>query len=432
MSPTENTTVSTIVNAREQRGREIAKTLTLRKKGDCWVVPSQSGDDPYTVDLTGTIPHCTCPDHTIRRSKCKHIWAVEFTTTVESTTKEVTKPDGTTTVTKTVRVTYKQNWPAYNAAQTEEKTRFVALLSMLCRTIPQPSQDSGRPRLPLADMVFGAAFKVYTGFSSRRFTSDLHDAHRDGFIGTAPHFNSVSNYLADENLTPLLKSLITISSLPLKSVETVFAVDSTGFTTCRFIRWFDKKYGKEVDTHEWVKLHVITGVQTNIVTAADVSDWTANDSPYFAPLVNGTAAHFRIAEVPADKAYISHKNLETVIKAGGVPYIPFKTNVVEPTDDSIWARLYHFYAYNREQFLTHYHQRSNVETTVSMIKGKFGDALPGKSTTAQRNEALCKVLCHNLCVVIQSIHELGIEPTFEPLLGPTCTQSRAPAQKVAV
>jgi hypothetical protein len=29
-----------------------------------------------------------------------------------------------------------------------------------------------------------------------------------------------------------------------------------------------------------------------------------------------------------------------------------------------------------------------------------------------RSEALCKVLCHNLCVVIQSMYELGIDATF--------------------
>ena len=28
------------------------------------------------------------------------------------------------------------------------------------------------------------------------------------------------------------------------------------------------------------------------------------------------------------------------------------------------------------------------------------------------NEALCKMLCHNLCIVIQSIHELRIEASF--------------------
>lgn len=67
---------------------------------------------------------------------------------------------------------------------------------------------------------------------------------------------------------------------------------------------------------------------------------------------------------------------------------------------------------NREEFLTHYHKRSNVETTFHMIKAKFGQRLRSKTLTAQINEALCKVLCHNLCVVIQSVHELGIETDF--------------------
>lgn len=46
------------------------------------------------------------------------------------------------------------------------------------------------------------------------------------------------------------------------------------------------------------------------------------------------------------------------------------------------------------------HDQSEIWSTVA------------KSLTAQINEALCKVLCHNLCAVIQSIHELGIEVTF--------------------
>jgi hypothetical protein len=47
-----------------------------------------------------------------------------------------------------------------------------------------------------------------------------------------------------------------------------------------------------------------------------------------------------------------------------------------------------------------------------MIKSKFGQRLRSKTMTAQINEALCKVLCHDLCVVIQSIHELAIEADF--------------------
>jgi hypothetical protein len=47
-----------------------------------------------------------------------------------------------------------------------------------------------------------------------------------------------------------------------------------------------------------------------------------------------------------------------------------------------------------------------------MVKGKFGDAVKSKSDTGQVNEALCKVLCHNICVLIHAIHALDIEPIF--------------------
>jgi hypothetical protein len=47
-----------------------------------------------------------------------------------------------------------------------------------------------------------------------------------------------------------------------------------------------------------------------------------------------------------------------------------------------------------------------------LLKRKFGDAVRSKTDVAMKNEALCKFLCHNICVVIQSQCELGIEATF--------------------
>ena len=78
------------------------------------------------------------------------------------------------------RKTYPQNWPAYNAAQTSEKDTFHSLLANLCSHVQQPTYTFGRPRFPLADMVYVGAIKVYSGFSARRFNCDVQEACRSG------------------------------------------------------------------------------------------------------------------------------------------------------------------------------------------------------------------------------------------------------------
>src|SRR2546421_12905019 len=110
-------------------------------------------------------------------------------------------------------------------------------------------------------------------------------------------------------MTPYLQQLITESSLPLKGVETDFAVDSSGFGPCQYVRWFDVKHGdRKEDKHDWVKLHLMTGVKTNIVTSVEVSYRYANDSPYFKPLVERTARNFTLRDVSGDKGYSSFGN----------------------------------------------------------------------------------------------------------------------------
>src|SRR5262249_25010770 len=167
------------MDTRKERGLQLAQRGDIMKHANGWKVRSQSGNGSYFVHLEDK-PSCTCPDFEIRQQPCKHIHAVECIL-VWST---VTEGGQTITTTKTqvVRVTYKQNWPAYNAAQTEEKARFIPLLDALCNLVEQPLQGNGRPRLPLADMVFACVYKVYVGFSSRRFASDLREAEAKEYI----------------------------------------------------------------------------------------------------------------------------------------------------------------------------------------------------------------------------------------------------------
>src|SRR5436309_2079041 len=74
--------------------------------------------------------------------------------------------------------------------------------------------------------------------------------------------------------------------------------------------------------------------------------------------------------------------------------------------------MYHYFCLNKDEFLAHYHRRSNVESTFSMVKAKFRDHVRSKTDTAMINEVLTKFLCHNLCCLITAVHEMGLEPVF--------------------
>ena len=196
---------------RQMRGMAIAALARIAKSRIGYKVPSQSSAGNYVVNV-GDEPTCTCPDFAKRQARCKHVYAVEFVIQRREQT------DGTTVETKGMRVTYSQDWPAYNVAQTSEKDTFQVLLADLCSNIPQPEYSFGRPRLPLSDMVFTGAAKVYSLFSARRFDSDVRDAHRKGFISVPPSFNLVNRYIANPDLQPVITNLIERSAEPLSLV----------------------------------------------------------------------------------------------------------------------------------------------------------------------------------------------------------------------
>lgn len=399
-------------NTREQRGLELAATRRIEQQGETWIVPSQTGDGRYTVSPGAQT--CTCPDYERRSLPCKHLFAVEYVRQREIA------PDGTETVTEAVRVvTYSQNWPVYNAAQTHEHEHFLPLLRELCDGIEQPLQTNGRPRLPLSDVVFALGIKTYSTLSARRATSFVRDAAARGLMDAAPSYNTALRYLESEALTDVLKELIEESAKPLAAVECDFAIDSTGIGTTTYRRWYDHKWGKERSAQAWVKVHAMTGVRTNIVTAIEATATESADAPQLPALLTRTAETFDVREVSGDKAYSSRRNLRAVQAVGATPFIPFKARTTgsptshhEPGFDGLWMRMWHYYQFRREDFLGHYHKRSNVETTFSMVKAKFGGSVRAKTPTAQVNEALLKFLCHNVVVLIQSVYELGIEPEF--------------------
>jgi transposase len=401
--------------ARRLKGVEIANAFRFTKEKGTWIVPSMSSSRKYRVNYSPKSSFCTCPDFEATGEKCKHIYAVESQLTIK---RPVGRPpkNASAQLVFVKKKTYPQNWRAYNPAQTREKDLFQKLLFNLCQGIEEIEQSKGRPRIPISDALFSICFKIYSKMSVCRFISDLNDAHTKGHLSKVSHFNTILNYLENPLVTERLLELIKISSLPFIEIESDFAVDSTGFTMSKYSKWMDRKHGSVAVQQNWIKLHFCCGVKSKVITAVDVSDEWSNDSPFFTGLVERTAENFEISEVSGDKAYTSSKNMLAVKKAGGTPYFAFKNNAVG-LKGGIFKKMLHMFSLKRDLYLKHYHKRSNAETAVHMIKSKFGEPLLSKSDVAVRNEALCKVLCHNLCCVILAMHEMGINPSFGEGLG---------------
>jgi hypothetical protein len=175
----------------------------------------------------------------------------------------------------------------------------------------------------------------------------LLEAQAKDYLVKVPHYNSIFNYLDNPALTPIWSALIAETSKPLQAVDVDFAADSSGFATSRFARRFDHKYGVARQRQEWVKVYLTCGVSTHIVTATEIRGKDTNDMSLFPAMVDAVAQNFQM---------------------------------------------------RREEFLSHYHKRSNVRSVFSMIKAKFRS----KSDVSLVNEAFCKIICHNICCLIHA------------------------------
>lgn len=301
------------------------------------------------------------------------------------------------------------SWSAYNAAQMEEKVLFLRILDDLCAFIPEEDYVKvGRPSAGLQRMTFACVSKVYEQLSSRRATGDLEIARDEGYLREVPHFNTVLKYFGKEELTPVLFDLIKLSSLPLAPFEETFAIDGSGLSSALYSRWLDYRFHQS-QVKNWLKIHVCVGTRTQIVTAITVTDGHASDSPQFPILLRATAENFTVKRVCADLAYSGRSNIEAAAAINAVPYIPFKRNATGRAGRSaLWHKMFYFFKYHQDEFMEYYHQRSLVETTFSALKRKFQGRLFMKKELAQTNEALAKVLCHNICVLIAEMHQTGL------------------------
>ncbi len=136
------------------------------------------------------------------------------------------------------------------------------------------------------------------------------------------------------------------------------------------------------------------------------------DSPQCLPLAKATAENFTINQVSGDKAYAAPNNFQTVEDCRGTAYLAFKVTSTSSMG-GIFERMLPLFSLNKDDYLRHYHRRSNVESVFSSVKRKFGDAVRSRTPVAMKNEVLAKLVCHYISQLIHLRYELGIDVIVE-------------------
>lgn len=415
-----------LMDIEKEKARELAdRGRCVENPDGTWFVFSLTSPNKYKVILNGMDPKtgaqtrhsCTCPSFELNQDCCKHIRAVLSVRQQDETDRRQGKPprdripDGEPVVYP--RKTYKQDWPNYDLAQQVEESEFRRLLADLCGTLPPPATQKGtkggNATASLSDVIFASVYKIYSGKSGRRFATAMSEARESGYVSRALHHSTIARCLESEETTPILTGLIEASALPFKAIEKEFAVDSSGFSACKFDRWYDAKYGRMHAEHSWVKAHVMTGTTTQAVTSVIIEEAYSGDAPNFPPLVKATAKGFTVKQVSGDKAYSTVDNFQAVEDVGGTGYLAFKLNTTGAVG-GVYERMYHLFCLNKEDYLAHYHRRSNVESVFSAVKRLFGDSVRSKNERAMRNEVLGKLLAYNITLLVHAIYELRLEP----------------------
>ena len=291
---------------REQRGLAIAATLQNRQERRRLAGPVPERERQVSSPSRRRGAAAPARISSCGSTTCKHIYAVEFTIERE------VHGDGSETLTKTMtiteKVTYKQNWPAYNdAAVPREGPVSTSAERPLLRYAGTDPQRQTRTEAPCGQGcdLFAMAYKVYSTFSSRRFSTDLREAHRQGYMSAChrrPQGQCVPRkprVHADPQVTHRPER-----PAPRDRRKRLRYRQQRVFGSNRFERWFDHKYGVTRQKCVWVKTHICLRRENERGHGRSDSGQGRGRLPAVRSAGQGNARRVStIGEVSADKAY---------------------------------------------------------------------------------------------------------------------------------
>lgn len=274
-------------------------------------------------------------------------------------------------------------------------------------------------------------YKICEGKSADGMQSVYRRLIRDGHLrlDEAPHQNTLTDWMNDERLTPILEEFLRLTSLPFRVREIGAIVDSTKMSQLRTAHARGVDYlGDERPDADWMKCHALVGVETMAVMAVRFSGSTGtgtHDINFVRKLVTDAQEAFKLEYLLADKAYLSAPMLEWLWNENLRAAIPLKKGWFREEGreyhEAVAALVKWYDADNNRQFHEVYRLRPKIEALFSVLKrtarencwsrGRHPNGARNADAPCQAwiNETLCKFIYLNLRHTVLLEKETGYQ-----------------------
>jgi hypothetical protein len=268
---------------------------------------------------------------------------------------------------------------------------------------------SGRPSIPVGDIVAALAIATYFNRPSRKAASVVQMLNCT-LGGGSPASITLRLAMRQKSLNKWIRRAIELTANCVRNIETRFAVDSTYFKTPNYSLVVQRR-GKQTKTVYKVKTakaHVAVALKTLMAVGVEVSDGEANDGAFFRPVLRQFQHRFKIGEVLADAAYDDRKNFEAVAACGGRAFLDQAANArprgTEHHDDMLRFRKWHY-----DRWYDVYRFRALIECANSSVKRTIKRVIRARNVLPRENEILLVWLVYNLLRLIEARIEFGID-----------------------
>ena len=214
-------------------------------------------------------------------------------------------------------------------------------------------------------------------------------------IRRIPHFSTLQKFLQRIDKT-LFERLVRACSRVLKLADLSVSVDSTGMALTNPSHYYQNRINAP-RVKNFVKFSLVIDNKSKLILNVKTHSNNQHDNLDFKPLLSEITQ--KIRTVLADKAYDSEENLRFVLE-------DLKARVFIPVREHKQQRLGYGHKplihgkLRRRMFqnfdIDKYHQRSNVESTISSVKRLHGASVQARLPQNQEKNATIKALTYNI------------------------------------